>query len=154
MGNINFKFRTVFWNISFLRFGDLNKQSYFLKKATFSLNSTHRCNFNSFLSPNLSPENKNKMGDMCKVLNRKWPTFHNSFFTIKDFGCQVALCTNFARLRNIYHSCGRFIFYCHAQIANGTNTSLFHQDIFTFQVSEIGKKDCYNNNKANCKKKT
>ena len=84
------------------------------------------------------------MGDMCKILDTKWPTFYNSFFTIKDFGCQVALCTNFARLRNIYHSCGRFIFYCHAQIANGTNTSLFHQDIFTFQVSEIGKKDCYN----------
>ena len=103
------------------------------------------------MSPNLSPKNKNNMGDMCKILDTKWPTFHNSFFTIKDFGCQVALCTNFARLRNIYHSCGRFIFYCHAQIANGTNTSLFHQDIFTFQVSEIGKKDCYNT-KANCKK--
>ena len=37
MGNINFKFRTVFWNISFLRFGDLNKQSYFLKKAPFNI---------------------------------------------------------------------------------------------------------------------
>ena len=30
-GNLNFKFRIVFW-IFFLRCGDLNKQSHFLKK--------------------------------------------------------------------------------------------------------------------------
>ena len=30
-GNLNFKFRIVFWNISFLRFGDLKNESHFLK---------------------------------------------------------------------------------------------------------------------------
>ena len=32
-GNLNFKFRIVFWNISFLRFGDLKNESHFLKKS-------------------------------------------------------------------------------------------------------------------------
>ena len=34
-GNLNFKFRIVFWNIFFWRFGDLKNESHFLKKATF-----------------------------------------------------------------------------------------------------------------------
>ena len=35
-GILNFKFKIVFWNIFFLRFGDLKNESHFLKKATFS----------------------------------------------------------------------------------------------------------------------
>ena len=31
-GNLNFKFRIVFWNIFFRTFGDLKKESHFLKK--------------------------------------------------------------------------------------------------------------------------
>ena len=34
-GNLNFKLRIVFWNIYFLRFGDLKNESHFLKKNTF-----------------------------------------------------------------------------------------------------------------------
>ena len=34
-GNLNFKFRVVFWNIFSWRFGDLKNESNFLKKATF-----------------------------------------------------------------------------------------------------------------------
>ena len=34
-GNLNFKLRIVFWNIFFLKFGDLKNESHFLKKATF-----------------------------------------------------------------------------------------------------------------------
>ena len=32
-GNLNFKLRIVFWNIFFLRFGDLKNTSHFLKKS-------------------------------------------------------------------------------------------------------------------------
>ena len=32
-GNLNFKFRKVFWNIFFLRFGDLKNNSHFLKES-------------------------------------------------------------------------------------------------------------------------
>ena len=32
-GNLNFKFRIVFWNIFFWRFGDLKNESHFLKKS-------------------------------------------------------------------------------------------------------------------------
>ena len=35
-GILNFKFRIVFWNIFFWRFGDLKNELHFLKKATFS----------------------------------------------------------------------------------------------------------------------
>ena len=32
-GNLDFKFRIVFWNISFWRFGDLKNTSHFWKKS-------------------------------------------------------------------------------------------------------------------------
>ena len=35
VGILNFKFRIVFWNISFWRLGDLKNESHSLKKATF-----------------------------------------------------------------------------------------------------------------------
>ena len=34
-GNLNFKLRIVIWSKIFWRFGDLNNESHFLKKATF-----------------------------------------------------------------------------------------------------------------------
>ena len=39
-GNLNFKFRIVFWNIFFF-FGDLKNESHFLKKATFNMTELH-----------------------------------------------------------------------------------------------------------------